>query len=381
MPMIRRFCPDAPCPLQAKFQTTRAELTAALIERDAEIDLALTALLAQEHLLLVGPPGCGKSLLLDALLGWLEGGQRFTLLFTKFTVPEETFGPLSLAALKADRYRRITDGKLPEAHLAFLDEIFKASSAILNTLLRILNERTFDAGDGPAKVPLRLCVAASNEWPSSQEGGQELAAVFDRLLFRKAVRPIASAAGRQRLLWTRDHKPTLSTTITPGEINQAHQEAMELPWTTEAKEALETILRDLAKEGIQPGDRRQHKAVAAAQAYAYLNGVSSVAPEHLEVLQHVLWVDPTEQPLKAAQVIAKVANPVGMKISSLLLETEQILAGSDLRQLAQAATATAKLGEIDRQLSSLKDNGRLEKARGYVREQIKRIKLASLEAV
>lgn len=379
--MIRRFNPDAPSPLQTKFQTTRTELAAALIERDTEIDLTLTALLAQEHLLLVGPPGCGKSLLLDALLGWLEGGQRFTLLFTKFTVPEETFGPLSLAALKADRYRRITAGKLPEADLAFLDEIFKASSAILNTLLRLLNERTFDAGEGPAKVPLRLCVAASNEWPAAQEGGQELAAVFDRLLFRKAVRPIASAAGRQRLLWTRDHKPKLSTTITPAEIDQAHQEAMELPWTTEAKEALETILRELAKEGIQPGDRRQHKAVAAAQAYAYLNGVSSVAPEHLETLQHVLWVDPTEQPLKAAQVIIKVANPVGMKINGLLLETEQILIGADLRNLAQAATATAKLGEIDRQLAALKGNHRLEKARGYVRDQIKRIKLASLEAV
>lgn len=379
--MLRRFCPDVSCPLQAKFQTTRAELAAALIERDAEIDLALTALLAQEHLLLVGPPGCGKSLLLDALLTWLDGGQRFTLLFTKFTVPEETFGPLSLAALKEDKYRRITTGKLPEAHLGFLDEIFKASSAILNTLLRLLNERVCDTGDGPVPVPLRLCVAASNEWPAAQEGGQELAAVFDRFLFRTAVRPIASGAGRQRLLWTRDHTPKLSTTITPAEIDQAHQEARALAWSAAAKEALETILRELAQEGIQPGDRRQHKAVRAAQAYAYLQGAAEVAPEHLEVLQHVLWVDPAEQPRKAAQVIARVANPVGMRVSSLLLEVEQILSGADLRHLAQAAAATAKLGEIDKQLGSLPGNGRLDRARGYVRDQIKRIKLASLEAV
>ena len=150
--------------LHAKFATARKVLSSALIERDDEIDLALTALLAGEHLLLVGPPGCAKSLLLDSLLAW-TGGTKFSVLLTKFTTPEEVCGPVSLSALKADRYVRVTTGKLPEAEFAFLDEVFKASSAILNTLLKILNERLYDAGDGAAKpVSLRLCVAASNEW-------------------------------------------------------------------------------------------------------------------------------------------------------------------------------------------------------------------------
>ena len=205
--------PDSVC---EKIALARRELSAALIERDDEIDLALTALLAGEHLLLVGPPGCGKSLLLDSLLAW-AGGARFAILFTKFTTPEEVVGPVSLSALKADKYVRVTAGKLPEAEFAFLDEIFKASSAILNTLLKVLNERTFDAGDRVVRaVPLKLCVAASNEWPSP-DTGKELAALFDRFVLRRAVAPIRSRAGRERLLWAADHAPKLS-----AQIGRAH---------------------------------------------------------------------------------------------------------------------------------------------------------------
>jgi len=364
---------------RTKFATTRAELAAALIERDDEIDLVLTALIAKEHVLLVGPPGCAKSLLLDSILKW-AGGTKFAILLTKYTVPEEVVGPISLAGLKEDRYLRITTGKLPEADFAYLDELFKASSAILNTLLRILNERTFDAGDGAKKVSLKLCVGASNEWPSP-ETGKELGALFDRFTFRKSVRPIVTQAGRKRLLWERDHVPALSTTIAPIEVEAAHFEAMSLPWSAAATEALETVIRELAKEGVQPGDRRQVKAVAAARAFAWLHGAEQVEPEHLEVLASVLWDDPLEQPGKCAQVIAKVANPTGMRVNQLLLEVEQILASADVHNLAEAAKAAAKLAEIDRQLAGLKGDGRVEKARAYVKEQLKRHKLASIEAI
>ena len=129
--------------VREKFALARRELSAALIERDEEVDLVLTALLANEHVLLVGPPGCGKSLLLDSLLAW-TGGSKFSILLTKFTTVEEVMGPVSLTALKADRYRRVTTGRLPEAEVCFIDEIWKASSAILNTLLKVLNERVFE---------------------------------------------------------------------------------------------------------------------------------------------------------------------------------------------------------------------------------------------
>ena len=366
--------------LQEKFAKARQELTAALIERDDEVDVLLTALVANEHALFVGNPGTGKSLLLDSLLAW-TGGMKFSILLTKFTVPEEVCGAISLSALKEDRFIRITTGKMPEADYAFIDECFKASSAILNTLLKILNERTFDSGDGVArKVPLRMCVGASNEWPSP-ETGKELAALFDRFLLRRAVAPIRSQVGQQRLLWVRDHTPTLSTTITPEEVEWARRAADSLPWTTDAKQALEAILRELAKEGVQPGDRRKFKTVGVVQAYAYLCGADEVAPEHLEIAGNTLWEDPIEHPQKVVQVISRIANPTGMKITQLLLEAEQILAACDVRNLADAAKAAAKLAEIERQFAGLKGNDRVDRARDYVREQLRKLKLASIEAI
>src|SRR3954470_14406871 len=105
------------------------------------------------------------------------------------------------------------------------------------------------------------------------------------------------------------------------------------------------------------------EAHAAVRAFAWLGGADEVLPEHLEVARHCLWDDPAEQPRKAAEVIARIANPVGMRVTQLLLEAESVLAVADIRNLADAAKAAAKLAEIDRQLSGLKGNGRAEKAR------------------
>jgi MoxR-like ATPase len=367
-------------PLRAKFAAVRSALAASLVERDEEIDLCLTALVAREHVLLVGPPGLAKSALLDGLLA-CAGGSKFSVLMTKYTQPEELFGPVSLSALKSDRYIRVTTGKLPEVEFLFADELFKASSAILNTLLKILNERVYDPGDGVLRtVPLRLCLAASNEWPDP-DSGKELAAALDRFLFRMTINPVRSTHGRKRLLWETRPAPRVEHPLSASDLDTAHREAMVLPWTQSAKEAFEAVLREMNREGVRPGDRRQVKTIVAVSAFAWLNGAESVKPEHLEIAQHTLWDSPEEQPLKAAKVIMKVANPTGMRVSQLLFEADEIVSGVDPRSLTDAAKAAAKLGEVEKQLAVLTGDPRAEKARLHVKDQLKKLRLASLDAV
>src|SRR5499433_2042197 len=171
-----------------KLQALERELTASLIERDEVVRASLVALLAEQHLVILGPPGTGKSALVTELARRISpqngaGLRNFTYLMTRFTTPEELFGPVSVAGLKRDEYRRITTGRLVEAELVFLDEIFKAGSAILNSLLKVANERVFNNGAQEAPVPLISMFGASNEMPQ----GNDLEALWDRFLLRLRV--------------------------------------------------------------------------------------------------------------------------------------------------------------------------------------------------
>lgn len=176
--------------MRQKIQTLLNWLNHGLVEREGAIKTALLAILAQENIVLIGPPGTGKSLIARRIAEGFahdagdESSAYFEYLLTKFSTPEEIFGPLSIAELKQDRFRRNTQGYLPTVRMAFLDEIFKASSSILNALLTILNERIYHNGNEAQKVPLQALIAASNELPTHQE---ELSALYDRFLVRSFV--------------------------------------------------------------------------------------------------------------------------------------------------------------------------------------------------
>ena len=361
-----------------KFTTVRKELGESLIERSEEIDLLLTGLIAGEHLLLVGPPGVGKSLLIDSLMRWTHGS-KFSCLLNRFSMPEELLGMYSLSELKLDKFVRITTNKLPESQYVFLDEIFRASPAILNVLLKLLNEKNFDKGDGIARrVPLEICLGAANDWPSGDEG-KSLGALVDRFMLRKSVAPISSAAGRQKLLWN-NSAPEFSTSLTPSELTAARLDAQGIPWSSEGMKALEAILDELARQSVRPSDRRQFKSVAIVQAYAWLNGGDEVLPEHLEVLQHVLWVD-QEESAKVRSVIMQIAAPVGMKVNGLISEIEQVLSSVDPKDLGQAATAAAKLSEINKTLKGLNSHPKAVAAIAYLKEKITELRLKSLDSI
>jgi MoxR-like ATPase len=356
--------------VQAKFAAFRTALHAGMVQREEESDMVLTALLCREHALVVSPPGEGKSMLLDAIMAWAKA-PKFDVLLNKFSTPEEVLGPISVTSMKSDQYRRITDGMLPQASVAFLDEIFKASSAILNTTLKILNERKFRNGIETLDCPLLLCVAASNEWPSSSDG---LGALFDRFLFRKTVGTINDERGIKRLLWDDSIGVKIADTISLPEINLACDQAEAMPWTPEAQDAMYDCVVGVRREGVHVGSRRIRKSVRAAQAFAFLDGADTVQPEHLEILSHVLWEDPSEQPKIVAKTIMQIANPGNAVVMQLLTECEQAVDGLDIKDAAATTVCIKKLSEIQTQLKGTKGT-KATAALQYVSDKIKKIKL------
>lgn len=341
-------CLMATATLQKKFEVSRKELNSAMIERNDEIDAVLTALVAGEHVLLVGPPGTGKSMLADAVCDVLHGS-KFTYLMSKFTQPEEIFGPLSLKALQNDEYVRVTKGRLPEAEVVFLDEIFKASSPILNTTLKCLNERVYDDGRGVKSIPMQMCIGASNEWPSNDDANT-LSALFDRFLIRRTVKPVSTKSGKEKLRYGTFEKRAF-TPISISEVSQARKESAAIPVSDEAKVAFEQIIRELNREGIFPGDRREQKAVKVLRAVAWLSGSDAVSVEHLEILADILWNDPELHPAKCAKAVAKTCDPSSIILADLRKDYESVVTGVDL---SPANMQTTKIHEMAQKISQIK---------------------------
>lgn len=283
---------DVRAPLRERLAGLLALLEAGLVERRQVLRASLLAALAGEHTLLVGPPGTAKSALARRIHLAFRDARYFERLLTRFTVPEELFGPLSIRALEEDRYERHVAGFLPDAAVAFIDEVFKANSAILNALLTLLNEREFDNGAGRLRCPLISVVGATNVVPEDEVAE----AFFDRFLLRLTVAPV-SAEGFRRLLG--EDRAALPEALAPPSALQLDEADLGALAQAAAACALPAAVLDrlaelrawLAGRGVYVSDRRWVKLAHLLRVAAASEGRAAASEWDLGLVPYCVAAD------------------------------------------------------------------------------------------
>lgn len=293
------------------FRSVLTDASRGLVDRAVVIDLLALAAVAGEHVLLLGPPGTAKSEVARRIATAL-GLRSFEYLLGRFTEPSEIFGPVDLRRLKEGVVETATAGMLPEAEIAFLDEVFLGSTAILNQLLGILNERTFRRGSTSLRVPLRLCIAAANTLPED-EG---LAAFADRFLVRCFVSPVSDAR-LEELLGAGDPptegRASGGSKVSARDLDALVADAMAVDLLP-VRPTLAEGVRLLRAGGLALSDRRIVKSQKLVAAAAALSGRRTATEADLWPLVHVL---PTEEAQIAGRTL--LAPVLGASRSATLL--------------------------------------------------------------
>jgi len=297
--------------LKEEIQALHNEFKEHFIERDEEILGAILAILANENVLYLGPPGTAKTYLAQNICKSIEGAQFFYYLLTRFTTPEEIFGPLSIQSLEKDVFKRKIDGCLPSAHIALLDEIFKANSSILNSLLTLLNERRFHNGTEVIDTPLLTVFGASNELPEEDEN---LEALYDRFLFRYDVRYIQNEDNVKSLLFRKNAEFSPKVKLNIDSIKKIRVQAQSIEVSDEVQDILLSLKKHLERkdsedtESIQISDRRWKKIVGVLKVAAAANGKKKVDRTMLLLLQHMLWDLPDQKEALRTLIIELVVS-------------------------------------------------------------------------
>jgi MoxR-like ATPase len=348
----------------ARLRAISAELAETYFEREDVIHAVLVAMLAGQHSLILGPPGTAKSALARDLTSRISSARYWEILLSKFTAPTRIFGPVDVAALSRGEYRQVFEGRATTAHIAFVDEIFKCSTAALNEMLALLNERLYhpESGGEPIVCPLITAITASNELPS----GDDAAAIYDRLLVRVEVGYLTDPSNFAALVRgaVAAPAPTARTTVELAEIQHAvEHEVPAVAVGNAVIDAISTLRSALRRQEIIASDRRWRQAVRLLQASAWLGGQQEVAEADLQVLTHVLWDSPAQRSTVEREVLQQV-NPdakQALDLSDAIDELEKELeakAGQSRNSLADWAIkeANAKLARAGEQLKKLRAN-------------------------
>jgi len=303
------------------------------LECTSEIEAVIAALCTSEHCVLIGPPGTGKSRIVDDACYYLGGLQVFKSLLHRYIPPEEIVGPISIKALtEKDEYRRITKGKLPEADVAYLDEIFNTSSAFLNTLLNMLNERTFFDGDKQIRIPLRSVIASSNQLPEGLDSVapdvQTSRAIYDRILLRCKVQPLQGDRSWVVMVTGNVDIPREpSLVLDKSELDVIQSQIAQVSPSRPTIEALLRMRSSCIRDGIMVSDRRWRKCMNLARFKAWKSGRKVTEPKDLLILTNVLWTSPDQisKTMDAVFACAVPAMAIARKLEGKYVEQVQHL--------------------------------------------------------
>lgn len=309
-----------------RFKQLLGEMNRGIYEKETEISLSLLAALAGESIILLGPPGVAKSMVARQLKTAFREAQSFEYLMSRFSTPDEIFGPVSIQKLKtSDTYERAVEGYLPTADVVFLDEIWKAGPAIQNTLLTVINEKIFRNGNREMHLPLKLLVAASNELPAKGEG---LEALWDRFVIRIESRPIKLEKNFRAMLLEShadfaDNADFSDLKITAEEYAEWAEKICKIGVKGEVLDAISAIRKSLRavnvdeaaeRRNIYVSDRRWKNTVRLLRTSAFMQDREEVDICDLLPIYHCLWQEPEERDAIRNIVIRALFSPFSDKL-------------------------------------------------------------------
>lgn len=345
---------------QAKMQQISVEMNQLFVERDELIKLMMLAISTGTNLLMLGPPGTGKSMITYELCGRIENAKYFQWMLNKTSDPSEILGPFSVKEMENDKFMRITTGKLPEAHIAFMDEVFKSNAPTLNALLTIMNEHMFYNDGRAVDVPLISMFGASNEPPEDES----LDAMYDRFIFRMNVRYIHDPSNKKRMHSNYiDSRAGLlglagKTTITLEELLVLQQAAKSVKVSKDIINKFIRLINDLDRQAIHVSDRRQNECFKIMQGSAVLRGSNAVGLDDFKSLIYVLWEKEEHIPIIESAIL-KMVNPYDDRFKELKENFNQVK--NDIESITDSSQKSKK---------SIESKGVIEKIVGKTNKLI-----------